>query len=224
MAELKARHIPTLSYLLSRGARHNFVSVTTSALGRGIRLSQQAASKHLVELERDGFVERAAGGSTSVRITTEGYSEMERIYELLRDGLGTHPSHVELRGTLVSGAGEGTYYMSLDGYARQFGERLGYVPFPGTLNVRLETPRYVQAVRRFDSLDGVMIDAFSDGRRTYGWVKCFAGVLNGAIPCSLIRLERTHHDPSIMELISQQNMRRAARLKNGSDVTVRIRT
>jgi riboflavin kinase len=58
MPELKVQHIITLAELLAKGARHNFVTITTSSLGKSINKSQQAASKHLLELERDGYIER----------------------------------------------------------------------------------------------------------------------------------------------------------------------
>ena len=51
MSELKIQHILTLSQLLSKGARHNFVYITTSSLGKSIKKSQQAASIYLLELE-----------------------------------------------------------------------------------------------------------------------------------------------------------------------------
>ncbi|MEM3143876.1 MAG: riboflavin kinase, partial [Candidatus Nitrosotenuis sp.] len=56
MSELKIQHLITLTELLSKGARNNFVSITTSSLGKNIRKSQQAASKHLLELEQGGFI------------------------------------------------------------------------------------------------------------------------------------------------------------------------
>ena len=51
MSDLKIQHILTLAELLSKGARYNFVQITTSSLGKSIKKSQQAASKHILELE-----------------------------------------------------------------------------------------------------------------------------------------------------------------------------
>ena len=58
MTELKIQHILTLSYLLSKGAKHNYVTITTDSLGKNIKKSQQSASKHLLELEQNQFIER----------------------------------------------------------------------------------------------------------------------------------------------------------------------
>ncbi|KFI21033.1 riboflavin kinase, partial [Nitrosococcus oceani] len=77
MPELKIQHILTLAELFTKGARYNFVPITTSSLGKSINKSQQAASKHLMELESNGYIERLRSGQkVSVRITTKGHSEM----------------------------------------------------------------------------------------------------------------------------------------------------
>jgi len=77
-------------------------------------------------------------------------------------------------------------------------------------------------VRQFDALDGVMINGFSDEKRTYGWVKCFKAKLNKSVDCHLIRLERTLHDQTIIELISKSHIRKTARLSDGSKLTIRV--
>lgn len=223
MTDLKVQHILTLSYLLSKGAKHNFVPITTSSLGNNINKSQQAASKHLLELEHDGFIDRImTGRNVSVKITPKGFTEILKLFTTLQTGLDSLPSYVELKGILVSGMGEGAYYMSLKGYTKQFKKKIGYIPFPGTLNISLSKNEYIDAVSQFDALDGALIKGFADGKRTYGWVKCFKAKLNKSIDCELIRLERTAHDKTIIELISKTNLRKSAKLSNGSNVTIRI--
>jgi riboflavin kinase len=223
MTELKIQHILTLTYLLSKGAKHNFVTVTTDSLGKSIKKSQQAASKHLLELENNQFIERIISGrNTSVKITPKGFSEMVRLSAALQKSLDSSPSHVELKGTLISGMGEGAYYMSLKGYTKQFKSKIGYIPFPGTLNVRLDKKIHQESIKQFENLDGTKIESFSDGKRTYGWVKCFHAKINHSIDCELIILERTHHDNSILELISKVCIRKLGKLKDGSQIIITI--
>lgn len=223
MTELKIQHLVTLTELLSRGAKNNFVPITTSTLGKNIHRSQQAASKHLLELEQDGFIQRIMSGrKISVKLTQKGYDQIAEMYNLLQKSLKSVPSAIELSGTLVSGMGEGAYYMSLKGYTKQFNAKIGYVPFPGTLNVKLDKKEHVEALRQLNGFEGTKIDGFSDGRRTYGWVKCYHCTLNDKIDCELILLERTHHDNSIVEIISETDIRKKIGLKNGSKVTIRI--
>lgn len=223
MSDLKIQHLLTLTQLLSKGAKHNFVPITTSSLGKSINKSQQAASKHLLELEQDGFIERVTSGkNVSVKITPKGYSEMVKLSSILKTSLESAPSFVELKGTLVSGMGEGAYYMSLKGYTKQFKEKIGYIPFPGTLNVKLSKKEYIETVSQFYNRDCILINGFSDEKRTYGWVKCFNAKLNNLIDCELVILERTHHDNSVIELISKINIRKTAKLRDGSNLTIKI--
>ena len=223
MTELKIQHLLTLSYLLSKGAKYNFVTVTTSSLGKNIGKSQQAASKHLLELEQNQFIERIISGrNISVKITSRGFAEIVKLSSILQKSLDSSPSYIELKGTLVSGMGEGAYYMGLRGYTKQFKSKIGYIRFPGTLNVRLDKKIHQESIKQFEGLDGTKIASFSDGKRTYGWVKCFAAKLNNSIDCQVIILERTHHDASIIELISSVCIRKTGKLKDGSKVTIKI--
>ena len=95
MTELKIQHLLTLSYLLSKGAKYNYVTITTSALGKNINKSQQAASKHLLELEQNKFINRIISGrNLSVKITGKGYSEIVKLSSLLQKSLDSSPSIV----------------------------------------------------------------------------------------------------------------------------------
>jgi len=223
MTELKIQHLLTLSYLLSKGAKYNYVTLTSSSLGKNIHKSQQAASKHLLELEQNKFITRIISGrKISVKITSKGFSEIVKLSSTLQKSLDSSPSHVDLEGTLISGMGEGAYYMGLKGYSKQFKSKIGYVPFPGTFNVRLDQKIHQESIKQFETLDGIKIKSFSDGKRTYGWVKCFSAKLNNTINCQLIILERTHHDDSVIELISKVCLRKNSKFKDGSKVSIKI--
>ena len=223
MSDIKIQHIITLTQLLSKGAKYNFIQLTSSSLGKSVQKSQQTASKYLMELESDGFIERLMKGrKVFVKITNKGYAELVKLHSHLGSSLGAFPSSIELQGVIVSGMGEGAYYMSLNGYTKQFKSKIGYIPFPGTLNVKLNQKEYVEAIRQFDDFDGQKINSFSDGKRTYGWVKCFPAKLNKTTNCQLIRLERTHYDNSIIELISENNICKTKKLKIGSQVSIKI--
>lgn len=222
MKEILSRYVLVLAYLLSKGARKNYIRITTSELGRNIHKSQQAASDQLRQLERDGFIRRMVQGrSMSVRVTPQGYASVARLYESLRSCIESAPASIELTGTLVSGSGEGRYYMAQSGYTKQFRTKMGYVPFPGTLNVRLDADSSAE-LDELDSVRGTLIDGFSDGERTYGWVRCYAARINSRISCDLLRLERTHHDNTIVELVASTNLRQELKMTDGSPITISV--
>jgi riboflavin kinase len=224
MPEIKLQHILTMVQLLSKGARHNFVEVTTSDLGKNIGRSQQAASKHLLDLETAGYIERARRGQKfAVRITDKGYSEIHGLFTSLKSALESAPAVIDFEGSVVSGMGEGAYYMSLDGYKQQFREKLGYEPYPGTLNVRLTDQLFMNARRELGSHPSIFVDGFSDGTRTYGWVKCYRATINGTVDsAAVLVLERTHYDDSMLEVIAPVSIKDAAGIKNGDRVKVRV--
>jgi riboflavin kinase, archaea type len=222
---IKLQHILTIVELLSKGARHNFVEVTTTELGKGISRSQQAASKHLLDLENSGYIERVKRGQKfAVRVTDKGYSEIQSLFSSLRTALESAPAAIDFEGSVVSGMGEGAYYMSLDGYRRQFREKLGYEPYPGTLNVRLTDQIFMNARRELGKHPSIFIDGFSDGTRTYGWVKCYRAIINdGAVDnAAVLVLERTHYDDSMLEVISPAPIKQTAGIKNGDRVKVQV--
>ena len=226
-AEIKLQHILTIVELLSKGARHNFVEITTTELGKQIGRSQQAASKHLLELENSGYLERVKRGQKfAVRITDKGFSEIQNLYSSLHTALESTPPTMNFEGNVVSGMGEGAYYMSLGGYKKQFKEKLGYVPYPGTLNVRLVDQIFMNARRELGMHQpSAFIDGFSDGTRTYGWVKCYRARINdnNAInDAAVLVLERTHYDDTMLEVIAPIQIKRAGGIKNGDRIKVQV--
>jgi riboflavin kinase len=225
MPEIKLQHILTIVELLSKGARNNFVEVTTTELGKSIGRSQQAASKHLLDLENSGYVERAKKGQKfAVKVTDKGYSEIQRLFSSLRAALESAPAAIDFEGSVVSGMGEGAYYMSLEGYRKQFKEKLGYEPYAGTLNVRLIDQISMNARRDLGKHPSVFINGFSDGTRTYGWVKCYRAVINdGTVNnAAVLVLERTHYDDSMLEVIAPESIKQKTGIKNGDKVKVQV--
>jgi riboflavin kinase len=225
MPEIKLQHILTIVELLAKGARHNFVEVTTTELGKNIGRSQQAASKHLLDLENSGYIERAKKGQKfAVKVTDKGYSEIQGLFSSLRAALESVPATIDFEGNVVSGMGEGAYYMSLEGYRKQFKEKLGYEPYPGTLNIRLTDQIFMNARRELGKHQSIFIDGFSDGTRTYGWVKCYRAVINdGAVDnAAVLVLERTHYDDSMLEVIAPASIKQAAGIKSGDRVKVQV--
>jgi riboflavin kinase, archaea type len=226
MSEIKLQHIVTMTELLLRGAQHNFIEVTTTDLGKDIKRSQQAASRHLLDLETAGYIERLKKGQKfRIKITGRGYSEVESLFSVLKAAVeSAAPFTIDFEGTVVSGMGEGAYYMSLDGYRKQFKEKLGYEPYPGTLNVKLVDQIFMNARREIDRCNSIFIDGFSDSTRTYGWVKCYiANVNNGAINnAAVLILERSHYDESMLEVIAPVSLKDSAGIQNGDKINIKV--
>ena len=71
-------------------------------------------------------------------IEESGIHRLNKIYKSLQMIMeSTHPTSIMLEGTLFTGLGEGAYYVTRDDYRKQFIEKLGFDPYPGTLNIKL---------------------------------------------------------------------------------------
>lgn len=122
-----------------------------------------------------------------------------------------------IEGEVTSGLGEGKDFMSLDGYVDQFRAKLGYVPYPGTLNLKVET----KAIPILEEQDPIHIREWENGDATYGAVNCYpVSVSNQAgvdpVPVHAIVPDRTDHDPTVLELISPVNLRETFNIDDGA--------
>ena len=181
------QHILTLAHLLKFGKGGACVEITTTELGNIISRSQQSASKYLAGVEKAGLLERTkAGQKFRIMITDRGVDEVLNLHETIKGSIEVlDKSGLQLDGKVVSGMGEGAYYMSLEGYRSQFNEKLGYEPYAGTLNLKLLNQSSVRMRSMMDNYPSVFIRGFTDSSRSYGWVKCYPAILNdGAVQSS----------------------------------------
>ncbi|KTG29600.1 DUF120 domain-containing protein [Haloferax profundi] len=217
--------LATLKLVALDGGRSGPVKVSCSGLADRLGVSNQTASRRLQRLEEADFVDReVVSDGQWVTITDDGESALRREYADYQRIFET-PSVVVLDGEVTGGMGEGRHYISLPGYMEQFTERLGYEPFPGTLNVRLDDDA-VRSRAGMSALDAVPIDGWEDDERTFGPATCYAAVIDvdgdTYDPVHIIVPERTHHDESQLEIIAPDKLRDVLALEDGDSITVRV--
>jgi riboflavin kinase, archaea type len=117
-----------------------------------------------------------------------------------------------MRGKILSGLGQAQYFLVREGYTRQFVEKLGFIPFPGTLNVLLDEPFPVEQ-------EAIKIEGFAEEGRTFGECKCYRIKLNG-MQAAVVRPERSRYPPDLIEVIAPVQLRRALGLEDGDPVDV----
>ncbi len=219
---LKAPLWHALLKLAERGAFHRRISVSTIALAGDLGVSQQTASRYVIALDRGGYLERQASAQGHhLQLTDKGRRVVEGMYRTLRRVVDERPPALTFKGKVVNGLGEGAYYMSQQGYRDQFSSHLGFIPFPGTLNLRLD-PDQEEARRELETRPAITIHGFREGTRTFGEVRCYPAIINGRVEGAVTLIHRTHHDDSIIEVIAPTHLRRSLGLEEGSDVTVTL--
>ena len=211
------KYLKTLALL---GADQKPVKISAKELEKKLAASDKTISRNLKILEEKQFIERDVGSfgqiiriqPSGMKLLSKEFADYKTIFHV--------KEHLELEGTVVSGLGEGQYYISIDGYMSQFQEKLGFLPFSGTLNVKIK--EYCFDLRKkMESLPYIVIDGFSDGQRTYGASDCYRAEING-ISCFIIVPERTHYQTDLLEIIAPVKMRDALKLKDGDEVTVLV--
>ncbi len=220
-SSISPEDLTTLLELLKSQAGKVYAPVSSAALGASLGLSQQAASKRLLELEKQGLIDRRhAGRGFSVKLTDRGLDAVESFYGTLKGAIEGQVSQFTFRGRVFTGFGEGGYYVSLAGYERQFLQRLGFKPYPGTLNLRLWAPVQIEQRRQLQFLKGIEIQGFEDGSRTYGPVKCFRATFGKGRPAAVLGIERTHYDHTVIEVVAPENLRKSLGLRDGDECEV----
>lgn len=220
---LKPRLWFTLYYLARLGAYDHSAEVSSVGLTRDVKAAQQTVARHLQELEKLGFIQReVTGRGQRIRIAEAGYDALRDVYLGLKAFIEGLPEFLDLEGELFTGPGEGGYYVSQEGYRRQFIEKLGFDPYPGTLNLRLKTVKDIHVRKSLELYPGIMIRGFKDMFRTYGPVKCYKAVVNGKVEGALLLIDRTHYGGDVAEVIAPQYLRSVLKIKDGDRVKVRI--
>lgn len=220
------RHLFTLLKLAEMGAHRRTAKISTEYLASKIRASQQTASRYLIELDKKAWIKRTmTPEGCLIKITDAGNKELNALYSTLRLLLeAAYPPSVTLEGTVFTGLGEGAYYISKEHYRKQFIEKLGFDPYPGTLNLKLTTDYDIKTHDELEAYPAIEVGGFKSEDRTFGSVKCYPVIVDNKEKGALISALRSHYDASVLELIAPVPLRRQLGLKDGHKVKVEVLT
>ena len=133
---MKSSYLSTFIQLLLLGAK-NPIELSTYDLAKSIDKTQQTASQHLLFLEKNNLIFRyKIDGNDVIKISDSGLDYLKSVNQQITSAFDENTSSI-ITGTLFSGLGEGAYYISLPGYKKQFISKLGFKPYPGTLNLKI---------------------------------------------------------------------------------------
>jgi riboflavin kinase len=220
------RHVFILLKLAEMGAHRRTAKISTEYLAGKLGASQQTASRYLIELDNNGWIKRTVTPEGClIKITDAGIKELKKLYSNLRFLMeAAYPPSITLEGVVFSGLGEGAYYISKERYTKQFIEKLGFEPYPGTLNLKLTTDYDVKARSELEAYPAIEIEGFRNENRTFGSVKCYPVTIENKAKGALILALRSHYDASVIEVIAPVFLRKYLKLKDGHKVKVEVLT
>jgi len=202
------------------GGIEDYVVLSSRELGSALEMSQQSASKRILELLDEKLITRDLGARKQrIKLTPRGveelkqeYGEYRRIFEI--------DDQITIRGMISDGMGEGRYYVCQLGYMTQFEEKLGFKPYEGTLNVVVDR----EDVSKLDiirSAPGESIAGFTQEGRSFGGAVAHKSKIRN-IECAIIIPERSHYE-NVIEIVCQYHLRRTLSLGNGDRVEIKVK-
>jgi riboflavin kinase len=127
---------------------------------------------------------------------------------------------ISLPGTIVSGLGEGAYFMALPWVRDAVDQALGFEPYPGTLNVRLADREARLAWREIRERPALRL-APPPPDTCGGWL--IPLVVAPGVRAAVVVPDVTRHAEDVLEVIAAVHVRSRLGLEEGDPVTLLFR-
>jgi riboflavin kinase len=125
---------------------------------------------------------------------------------------------VTLQGKVITGQGGGTKFLNLPWVQKQIIEKLGFKPFPGTLNLRL-TRESVQTKKGFVTTEKaimiVPVKGFCCGL-------CYKARIMDKIDGAIIMPQVPSYPEDLLEIIAPVPLRKTLKLREGDEVRLTV--
>ena len=122
---------------------------------------------------------------------------------------------MKIEGKVTTGLGKGAYFLSQEFYTSEFKKNLGFIPFPGTLNVVVDE-KYLDEINEIKNNCQNLIKP-DEG---FGAVKYIEAILNNDVKGAIVFPAKTTHDENYLEFIAENMLREALELKDGDIVSL----
>ncbi len=124
---------------------------------------------------------------------------------------------LSIKGSVSSGKGEGAKFIQLPWIKERITEKLGFTPYPGTLNLKLakEEIRRRGLLENTKAIEISPAEGFSRG-------KCFKAKLTDDLDCAVIIPEVPNYPEDVIEIMAPTNLRDKLDLRNGDSVEIKI--
>jgi riboflavin kinase, archaea type len=120
-------------------------------------------------------------------------------------------------GIVISGLGKGAVFLSIDHYKEKIKEKLGFGPYPGTLNIKVDK----QKTSLLTELAPIRIEGIKKDSKAYGGANCFKIRINN-VEGAIIMPDLTEHGLDSIEIIAPINLKSELKIKDGDKVKIQL--
>ncbi|GAB6905411.1 putative CTP-dependent riboflavin kinase [Desulfosarcina cetonica] len=129
----------------------------------------------------------------------------------------TFETTMTISGSIQSGIGKGGYFTSVDWVVQQCRDKLGYAPFPGTLNIRVRDEDMDKLERFLAKTDAELVPDSS----TFCAAPLKKVTIKGVPAAVVLPAENVRvHENRILEIISPRSFKQSFGLKDGDQISV----
>ena len=128
-----------------------------------------------------------------------------------------------MKGEVATGSGQGRHFTQLEWARRQFVQKLGIDPFPGTLNLVLEDAESIDVWHRLRETPGARIENPNDGPNDCDG-RCYPVTIEGRIDAAIVLPEVAGYSPVQIELIAPVGVREALGVEDGDSLGLELRS
>ncbi|MFB6242220.1 MAG: DUF120 domain-containing protein [Candidatus Nanosalina sp.] len=122
----------------------------------------------------------------------------------------------KIEGKVFSGMEEGSYYLSLDPYKQKIEEAVGFKPFEGTLNLRVDP---VELKKLEAQREPEVVKSFEYGMEEYSRLEIYPVTAEG-VEAAYLDIAQTDYGADVMELVASGKLRDELGLEDGDTVEV----
>ena len=122
---------------------------------------------------------------------------------------------MKIDGEVTTGLGKAAYFLSQEFYTNEFKKNLGFVPYPGTLNV-IVNEKYLDEINKIKDDCENLIKPDTE----FGAVKYIEAILNDKINGAIVFPAKTTHEENYLEFIAENRLRDELNLKDGDIVSI----
>ena len=122
---------------------------------------------------------------------------------------------MKIEGEVTTGLGKAAFFLSQEFYTREFEKNLGFVPFPGTLNIVVSDDHLDEINKIKDACENLIKP--DEG---FGAVKYIEAILNEEVEGAIVFPAKTTHEENYLEFISENRLRDALNLEDGDVVSL----